>query len=1184
MPKKKNGKTIEQIYQKMSQKEHIKKRPDTYVGDIKPQNLDMWIPNKDNTKMQQKTVKYVPGMYKVIDEIITNAGDRLTEDKKCDTVKISYSLNEDKTKLEISVFNNGKGIPIVEHNEYKIYIPTLVFGRLLSSSNFNDDEERKAGGRNGYGAKLANIFSTDFTIETVDDVNKKKLIQSWHQNMDVEDPPKVTSCKKGKSYTQVTFCIDINMFNIKKVSNDMLKMIDKRAFDLAATVGSNKKIYLNDKRIPIDNFKKYVEMFMDNESKLVFDNFGNDWSVGVSYKPDQGFQQVSYVNGIATFKGGNHVKHVEDTIIKSLVAIMKKKSKDVKIKASHLKEHLSFFVNCMVVNPAFTSQTKEELKTLPEEFGTVCNISDAFIKKIQKTGLTDRVLQYVKIKESTFLKKSDGKKTQSVRGIDKLTDASWAGHKTKSKQCILILTEGDSAKGLAMAGREKVGNNVVGVFPLKGKLLNVRDAAPKKLADNEEIKNIKKILGLKQGEEYKSLDQLRYGRIMIFTDQDNDGFHIKGLVMNFIAYYWPSLVDLGFLTFLPTHIIRATKGNEIKDFMTISNYEKWKEENDSKGWHIKYYKGLGTSTRKDAKEYFTDLYDKLITYTWQGQLLSEDSDSDYIEVYSSAEQKDNTDLKTKCKKALDLAFEKSLADKRKEWLSTNISEKDIIQYDKPEINIHDFVHGELKLFSLDDNQRSIPASIDGLKPSLRKILYACLKKKCDSKRNEIKVAQLSGYVSEHTAYHHGEASLQGAIIGMAQDYVGKNNINLLFPNGSFGTRLEGGKDAASPRYIFTYLSSITKYLFRDEDIPVLKYLNDDGQKIEPEFYYPIIPTVLVNGGDGIGTGWSCEVPKYNINDIIENIKNLLNDKKLKSLKPWYRNFTGTIKKDPNKDNSYEIYGKYKKINNTTLEITELPIGKWTLKYNTFLDSIIDIKENKTKLIKSYDNYSSDIKVHFILHFTEDKLNKLMDKENIYNELKLISKVKTSNMHLINEQGVVQKYKSPNDIIKSFYNNRMKKYEERKNYWCGKYKNDLDILKYKRRYIQFNIDKKIKVFGRKKDEVISRIEKLKFPKLTTSYPSSDKEKSYDYIIKLYHFDFTKEKIEELDKLIKNKQKELNTLLTTSEKDMWLKELDELQEHYQKWNQETTPMDEVITKTKKKSKIKTKTKAKKKNKSV
>jgi len=1184
MPKKKNEKTIEQIYQKMSQKEHIKKRPDTYVGDIKPQKLDMWIPNKDNTKMLQKTVKYVPGMYKVIDEIITNAGDRLTEDKKCDTVKISYSLNEDKTKLEISVFNNGKGIPIVEHNEYKIYVPTLVFGRLLSSSNFNDDEERKAGGRNGYGAKLANIFSTDFTIETVDDVNKKKLIQSWHQNMDIEDPPKVTSCKKGKSYTQVTFCIDINMFNIKKVSNDMLKMIDKRAFDLAATVGSNKKIYLNDKRIPINNFKKYVEMFMDNESKLVFDNFGNDWSVGVSYKPDQGFQQVSYVNGIATFKGGNHVKHVEDAIIKSLVAIMKKKSKDVKIKASHLKEHLSFFVNCMVVNPAFTSQTKEELKTLPEEFGTVCNISDAFIKKIQKTGLTDRVLQYVKIKESTFLKKSDGKKTQSVRGIDKLTDASWAGHKTKSKQCILILTEGDSAKGLAMAGREKVGNNVVGVFPLKGKLLNVRDAAPKKLADNEEIKNIKKILGLKQGEEYKSLDQLRYGRIMIFTDQDNDGFHIKGLVMNFIAYYWPSLVDLGFLTFLPTHIIRATKGNQIKDFMTISNYEKWKEENDSKGWHIKYYKGLGTSTRKDAKEYFTNLYDKLITYTWQGQLLSEDSDSDYIEVYSSAEQKDNTDLKTKCKKALDLAFEKSLADKRKEWLSTNISDKDIIQYDKPEINIHDFVHGELKLFSLDDNQRSIPASIDGLKPSLRKILYACLKKKCDSKRNEIKVAQLSGYVSEHTAYHHGEASLQGAIIGMAQDYVGKNNINLLFPNGSFGTRLEGGKDAASPRYIFTYLSSITKYLFRDEDIPVLKYLDDDGQKIEPEFYYPIIPTVLVNGGDGIGTGWSCEVPKYNIDDIIENIKNLLNNKKLKSLKPWYRNFTGTIKKDPNKDNSYEIYGKYKKINDTTLEITELPIGKWTLKYKTFLDSIIDIKENKTKLIKSYDNYSSDIKVHFILHFTEDKLNKLMNKENIYNELKLISKVKTSNMHLINNQGVVQKYKSPNDIIKSFYNNRMKKYEERKNYWCGKYKNDLDILKYKRRYIQFNIDKKIKVFGRKKDEVISRIEKLKFPRLTTSYPSSDKDKSYDYIIKLYHFDFTKEKIEELDKLIKNKQKELNTLLTTSEKDMWLKELDELQEHYQKWDQETKPIDDVVSKTKKKIKIKTKTKTKKKNKSV
>jgi len=1182
MPKKK--KTIEQIYQKMTQKEHIKKRPDTYVGDIKPQKMEMWIPNKDNTKMVYKNVKYVPGMYKVIDEIITNAGDRLTEDKSCDTVKISYSINEDKTKLEISVYNNGKGIPIVEHQEYKIYIPTLVFGRLLSSSNFNDDEERKAGGRNGYGAKLANIFSTDFSIETVDDKNKKKFKQSWHKNMDIEDPPKVTSCSKGKSYTQVTFSIDIEMFNIKKISNDMLKMIDKRAFDLAATVGSSQKIYLNDKRVPIGNFKKYVEMFMDEESKLVFDNFGNDWSIGISYKPDQGFQQVSYVNGIATFKGGNHVKYIKDLIIKQLVNIMKKKSKDVKIKSQHLEEHLRIFVNCMVVNPAFTSQTKEELKTLPDEFGTECKITDSFIKRIQKTGLTDRVLQYVKIKESAFLKKSDGKKTQSVRGIDKLTDASWAGHKTKSKQCILILTEGDSAKGLAMAGREKVGNNIVGVFPLKGKLLNVRDAAPKKLADNEEIKNIKKILGLKQGQEYTSLDQLRYGRIMIFTDQDNDGFHIKGLVMNFIAYYWPSLVDLGFLTFLPTHIIRATKGNQIKDFMTITNYEKWKQKENSKGWHIKYYKGLGTSTRKDAKEYFTDLYNKLITYTWQGQLLSEDSDSDYIEVYSSAEKKDDIDLKAKCKKALDLAFEKSLADKRKEWLSTAIEEKNIIQYNKSEINIHDFVHGELKLFSLDDNQRSIPAKNDGLKPSLRKILFACLKKKCDSKRNEIKVAQLSGYVSEHTAYHHGEASLQGAIIGMAQDYVGKNNINLLYPNGSFGTRLEGGKDAASPRYIFTYLSSITKFLFREEDLPILKYLDDDGQSIEPEFYYPIVPTILINGGDGIGTGWSSEVPKYNVTEIIENIRNILNNKKLKTMKPWYRNFKGTIKKDPVKAEGYEIYGSFKKLNDTTIEINELPIGKWTEKYKCFLDSIIDIKENKTKLIKSYDNFSSDTKVHFILYFTEEKLKKLMEKENVYSELKLITKCKTSNMHLINDYGVVQKYKNVNDIMKSFYESRILKYKERKDYWCGKYKNDLDILKYKRKYIQFNIDKKIKVFGRKKDEVIARIEKLKFPKLATAYPSSDKDKSYDYIIKLYHFDFTREKIDELDKLIKNKEKQLKTLLLTSEKDMWLKELDELEEHYKIWDENTKPDDDNVTLVKRKTKAVKKTKKKKATKNV
>ena len=185
----------------------------------------------------------------------------------------------------------------------------------------------------------------------------------------------------------------------------------------------------------------------------------------------------------------------------------------------------------------------------------------------------------------------------------------------------------------------------------------------------------------------------------------------------------------------------------------------------------------------------------------------------------------------------------------------------------------DFIDKELILFSRYDNTRSSPCVIDGFKPSQRKVLYGAFKRKLTS---EIKVIQFSGYVSEHTAYHHGEASLNGTIISMAQDFVGSNNVNLLVPSGQFGSRLLGGKDAASPRYIYTYLSPITRLIFKEEDDALCRYLVDEGQRIEPDYYLPIIPMVLVNGSEGIGTGYSTTIPNYNPVDIVNYIKSKLN--------------------------------------------------------------------------------------------------------------------------------------------------------------------------------------------------------------------------------------------------------------------------------------------------------------------
>lgn len=451
--------------------------------------------------------------------------------------------------------------------------------------------------------------------------------------------------------------------------------------------------------------------------------------------------------------------------------------------------------------------------------------------------MVETILSFAKFKQDQLLKKSDGSgKRTRISGLAKLDDANNAGGRNAG-QCTLILTEGDSAKSLAVSGLSVVGRDNFGVFPLRGKLLNVREASNAQIMANAEISAIKQILGLRQGVVYKDTASLRYGHLMIMTDQDYDGSHIKGLIINFFDHFWPSLLKIsGFLLEFITPIVKASKGKGANrkevSFFTIPEYEAWKGRNDDgKGWVLKYYKGLGTSTTEDAKKYFSDL-------------------GKHLKPFQAADDESRV--------LIDMAFSKKKADDRKEWLRGYV-EGTFMDHSIPEIPLVDFVNKELILFSRADNIRSIPSAVDGFKPGQRKILFACFKRNLKS---EIKVAQLAGYVSEHSAYHHGEVSLCMTIVNMAQVFVGSNNLNLLEPLGQFGTRLQGGKDAASPRYIFTNLSKLARTIFHPHDDPLLNYLNDDGQSIEPEWYIPILPMLLVNGGDGIGTGWSTAIPNY----------------------------------------------------------------------------------------------------------------------------------------------------------------------------------------------------------------------------------------------------------------------------------------------------------------------------------
>ncbi|KAK7826207.1 dna topoisomerase 2 [Quercus suber] len=1051
----KNGKTIEEMYQKKSQLEHILLRPDTYIGSIEKHTQSLWVYEPDRG-MVHRPVTFVPGLYKIFDEILVNAADNKQRDPKMDSLKVVIDVEENK----ISVQNNGDGVPVEIHQEEKVYVPELIFGHLLTSSNYDDTVKKTTGGRNGYGAKLTNIFSTEFVIETADGKRLKKYKQVFSNNMGTKSEPVISKCKESENWTKVSFKPDLAKFNMTRLEDDVVALMKKRVFDLAGCLGKSVKVELNGTRIPVKSFTDYVNLYLDSAAKSKPEKppsyhvkVNDRWEICVSLSDGQ-FQQVSFVNSIATTKGGTHVDYITNQITNHIMNFVNKKNKNANIKAHNVKNYF--------------------------------------------------LLSWANFKQSKDLKKSDGTKTEKIHGIEKLDDANKAGGK-ESDRCTLILTEGDSAKALALAGLAAVGRDYYGVFPLRGKLLNVREATAKQLTENKEIGYIKQILGLQQHKEYANVKSLRYGHLMIMTDQDHDGSHIKGLLINFIHSYWPSLLKVpSFLIEFITPIVKATHKNGTQlSFYTMPEYESWKHNltGNASGWSIKYYKGLGTSTSKEGREYFANLEKHRKDFIWEDEQDGE---------------------------AIELAFSKKKIEERKSWLRQFEPGTHLDQTGKL-IKYSDFVNKELILFSMADLQRSIPSMVDGLKPGQRKILF------CSFKRNfvkEAKVAQFSGYVSEHSAYHHGEQSLASTIIGMAQDYVGSNNINLLQPNGQFGTRNYGGKDHASARYVYTRLSPITRFLFHKDDDDLLDYLNEDGQSIEPTWYMPIIPTVLVNGSEGIGTGWSSYVPNYNPRDIIANVRRLLNGEAMEPMDPWYKWFKGTIEKTAAKEggNSYTICG--------TIE-------------------------------EDFDMNCDDVTVEFDVFLTPENLIRVT-QEGLQKKFKLTTTISTTNMHLFDPRGVIKKYDNPEQILEEFFHLRLEFYEKRKKFLLNKREMELLKLENKVRFILAVVKGEIIVSNRKRADLFVELQTkgfTPFPKKTKAVEpevagaTDDTEETevkspadsssngvqisdYEYLLAMAIGSLTIEKVQELcaerDKL----NKEVDDLRKETPKSFWRKDLDAL----------------------------------------
>ena len=1125
-------------YQKLSQRDHVLLRPETYVSSAKAKQVSEFVAEstENGYVIRKKVIEMSPAVLRIFLEILYNATDNYQRSIEMGLKMTKLAVTIDQESGTISVLNDGYAIPVVIDEDQGLYNHSFLFGDLLTGSNFDDTETRTISGRNGIGASATNVLSTFFEVEGVDPINQKKLVQTWVDNMGTTAGPKITSSKLKRGYTKVTFTPDFSRLGVSGLTDDLVSLYTRYIIDAAMLTGV--KVTLNEEVIPIKKLSQYVELYESPSEEVLFINT-DDCQVAIT--PCTEYQPFGFVNNIYTRYGGVHIDAWSEAIFRPIVEKFNKagdkgktKSKVPKINITDVSRFFRLFVVAILDKPTFNDQSKEKL----ESPTPVAAVKKSHITNIMKWPIIEQIENIVKGKELTILKKIERKRGSRAR-VKGLDSANNAGTRY-SNQCSLIVCEGDSAKTFVVAGLEKgvfgkTGRDWFGILALTGKILNVRKATIKAIAENKVVGDIIQALNIKNGVDYtddKNFRTLDYGRIMCASDQDVDGFHIKGLLMNIFHYLFPTVLqrEEPFFISMETPIARVFRP-KLPDLMFYdeNKYKEWLVKQGGKKPNAKYYKGLGTTREEDVPDIFGE---KMVRYT----VDEETSDS------------------------MDKAFSKKHITDRKNWLTeydpNNLGFSLDDQKKTCDLGFSDFINNILIQYSYADCERNIPNLIDGQKKCQRKILYSAKKRKLRYSGKSIKVAQFGGYTAEHSNYHHGEQNLYDTTVGMAQGFPGKNNIPLLYPDGAFGTRLAGGSDAASARYIYTKMDVLTELIFRPEDEPLLTPVIDDGDSVEPEFYVPIIPMILVNGPTtAIGTGWSCSIPNFNPLDLIAGIKTWLETKGETSqideetgektwvypeFVPWYRGFKGTV----------ELNGKNRYITRGLVydgEVTELPIGVWTNNFKEFLEKMLD--EEKIADVK---NYSTPKDVHFVIQEFEGGM------ECTDETLKLHSYVHTSNMVLFDDKNKLSKYDTVNEIMDKFCEVRYEYYIKRKKHQISGLEEEIRFLSNKERFITEVKSGEITLITEDnvpEQDLVKELEERGYDKdhKKTSGDEDDEDtgNGYDYLLRMQVRTFTTEKIRKLQNDIKSTKLKLDKLKKTKESQMWLNDLEELEAKYTEW---------------------------------
>lgn len=565
-------------------------RPDTFVGSVESKQIESYIFDDVNTKPNWRTINYSPALLKLFDEILQNTYDQSKRPEGKNMTRIDVNINH--MSGLISVFDNS-GIPIEIHPEHKMYIPDMIFGMLRSSSNYNDSDQREGGGRNGLGSKLTNIFSTYFKVESCD--GKKKYERTYEDNMGKSDDAKITGANIKSRGTRISFIPDYIRLGCS-LDKDNYGMIVTRVYEIAACA-PDIDVYLNGSKVDVKGFKPFIEKF--DPDALYVDN--SHWRIGV-LPSDSGFKHVSFVNATHTWLGGTHVEYLADQLVEGVRDYIKKKTKQ-DIKPAELKSHFSLMIDCTVYNPRFNSQTKDYMNLAIKDYGTTFRFDDKFFKKLIKSKVIQDIVEWAinrkaiqDLKDLKALNKDKPKNT-----LKKIKKYEGASQKENREDCMLFICEGDSAFNPLISSRDP---KTQGVFAMRGKGLRLATATPEQIKKNVEIQDLIAAIGL----EFKTKpENLRYGKLVISTDADQDGMHIRAIILDNFKTEWVDLLKDGRVYYLRTPIVRAVKGKETFEFFSEDEFDEWQAKQPANAkLDIEFLKGLGGNSTKDFKKYMFD--------------------------------------------------------------------------------------------------------------------------------------------------------------------------------------------------------------------------------------------------------------------------------------------------------------------------------------------------------------------------------------------------------------------------------------------------------------------------------------------------------------------------------------------------------------------------------------------------